>query len=260
MLKHLRNILITLGLFMIFSCFSIEAAPILKELERNTTYKKYDITGDGKADTIFYSRTNNGLYKMSININGKKQTDTESSRGGRLFYCQFSKKKEFLIEDIHYMGGFDDLYLYKWKNGKLINVYANENSYGVFFSGYNVSIKLSKDKSKVNIVSGYKHGYKSFPGVDSGVALLFGYKYKPTSNGLKLTSNIAYVVGKPSFKAQQKVYTSKEPGGSKNGLVIKKGQKVKITKTTEVNGHTYFYAENKKGGGWFVDSTENILK
>lgn len=249
----------------------VAAKVYFAELKPNKHYYNYDITGDGKKDDILYMHSSsddyltNGLYYMSIYVNGNKQTDKGSSRGGSLYYCKFDNENEFLLEDDHFAGGASDMIVYKWKKGKLIQINTkfendiyNLNEQDFRFKNWG----RTSNKKYVYILREQKwNKLKSFPYTDASKFSVRHF-YTGKNGKLKLVSRAGDVQGKQVFMSYQSFKTSKSVNklGKKNGVKIKKGDKVTLKKIYFTkNGGVCYCVHTKHGNGWFADSSKLIL-
>ncbi len=92
-------------------------------LKDNKTYKKYDVTGDGKADKIkvkfkTYVNSKSGSGEATVYVNGKKIRKFSGGAAVDISLVAPTKKLTFIIADYHYKGGGNEAAAYRYVKGK----------------------------------------------------------------------------------------------------------------------------------------------
>ena len=250
---------------MLFLCTApADAAVTLKALSSNKTYKQYDVTYDGKKDSIKYKHSDsayylkNHIYTMSLYVNGKRISKTDSSRGGTLYYCRFDNKNVFLIEALHYAGGATDYSVYACSKGKVQKIKTGFDKLNLF---YFKQLKRTKDKKRLYIESSQKSTMlKSFPASDVDTdKIVVRHLYYAKNGQIYLSSRAGTVVGSPKFIANWSCRLSKSVSkiNVKNGPYISSGETVKLKKVYfTTDGSWRYYITGKNGSGWLADSAD----
>ncbi|MCD8330589.1 MAG: hypothetical protein LUC27_07950, partial [Lachnospiraceae bacterium] len=214
---------------------SVRAAnPTKKTLSTNTTYTKYDITGDKKADKILIKTTGDSSTGdgsgLAIYINGKK--------------CfSFSDEYYFLDQVTAQLytlkNGKNFLYLYtpenngdspvcavlQYKSGKLkkvIDFNTTLQKYGYHCSGSVVKVDGNKMTVKFEIMS-YTTAY---------TVLKYTYTYKDGTlkRSAKTTSvKVGYDSTSSTLTTAKSLKLYKSPTSESSCSTLKKGKKVKVT-------------------------------
>lgn len=222
------------------------------------TVKKYDVTGDGKADSIkIYCETpdkyNEGIGKdWRIKVNNKIVYRQKYKFTDFLSVQFFKLSSNIIYFDVVERGDANDynaghlLFLVmndKWKQVCNFHGKMEKSTNGW---GYNASIiKITKNKMKVGF-------YCQFYGL-GGLNWEVQYKLK---NGIWKPEQSMYNVVGPKQKLKnmtviRKFSLLKTAGGTKKAFTVKKGDKMKLGKICFKNNRTYvqFTFNGKKG--WF---------
>ncbi|WP_373219426.1 hypothetical protein [Ruminococcus sp. 5_1_39BFAA] len=241
---------------------SVKAAnPQVVKLKTNKTYKKYDITGDRKNDTLKIKISKHSTYgyynSLAVVINGK----TAYSFNNKYFYAN-SPYNEVDIRLYTLKNGKPFLFLYaqaengdgpvcgvfQYKSGKLkqiINFQTLFQGYGSHLSGDVISINGNKITTEYYIMS-----YVLGP-----CSVKYNYTYK---NGtLKRTSNVTkfdgiYSYGKDTriFYANKKLTAYTATNAKTKAFTVKKGTAVQVDKCY-CNGKSMLVRVKYKGKyGW----------
>ncbi len=210
--------------------------PAMVDLSLNKSYAKYDITGDGKADTVKctgkWEESYDGFQGLKITINGKTVL-----RDKETFYyelnaklCTLKNGKVYLYlynpaenGDARYCG------IYQYQKGKLKCVLNMNKFFGSGKLGYHTQggvTAVSGNKLTVNM---YQQNYEL-----GGINVAFDYKY--SKGKLVKDGNVAkeYTIwaadnnsGKLTAQKNMRVYT--KPDGKTKAFSLKKGQQIKVT-------------------------------
>lgn len=250
-----------MGVFMfVICCFAsvnadaAQAGQSVYTLKPGTTYTKYDVTGDQKADKIVVKRSGykDGAYSgLKIIINGK----TAYSFSNDYYFDTYVK-------------------LYTLKNKKpFLYVYASENNYdgpvcGVFkYSG-------GKLKTIINFQTLYKdgcHQYGSVVKVSGNNLIVRGfvmswaiasmeyqYTYQYKNGTLQRTMKTGKIVNSAMtwnklswLTANRNIDFYKNATSTKKAATLKKGSKLKVT-YCYINGSNIMIKVKTKAGtiGW----------
>lgn len=233
------------------------------ELKSNTDITKYDVTGDGKKDTVRIECDKPDLYNegcgddWKITVNDRvvyrddKKAYTESltvllyQMGGRRTYLEVQEN----------VGANDDISshaFYQYQGNKLkkvCDVYEPIAKQIYTFHFFIDSVKVTEKKIVVSYVNQFSTtGYLFWK-----VSYLYG------KNGWKRDGNTFSVTEKRQLTVNRKLVLYQKAGGKKKAFSLKKGQKVKINKICLKNGKTYMQAvlPNKKKG-WFQSPNKEL--
>lgn len=226
-------------------------------LQLNTTYHKYDITGDGKPDTIRVSgHYSNGPYDyqgLYVDVNGERVFSSSTEYyGADIQLINLKNKKAFLYMYAWIDNG--DSYVcgvYQLKKGKLKQVIncnkvftkkAWGGKYGSHTGGTVVKVSGNAMWLDMSLMS-YMAGH---------IDVTLEYKYKKGT--LKQTSK----VGKLSVpaaknnraKALKKMTAYTSTTGKTKKFTIKKGQTVKFLRAYVKNNKVLFQVKAGGKTGW----------
>ena len=222
-------------------------------LNANSMYTQYDVTGDGKKDTLFID--NKGTGKDSkVWVNRKACWTGELSRDGRFFLYEFKKNETFLMLD-----GRWDCSIFIYKNNKFKEIYNSKN----FDLGNGSQIsKIDKNilyfesserrqeiqslvhhngrmseviaTQKVKLENGKAKLVSKFATVKDHVKIRTAEKTFSTSNTYKLTDNKGPKVHKGDKVVVKKCYQKR------------KGYDLELIFQISVNGKTGWYKDSRK--------------
>ena len=220
------------------------------------TFKKYDITGDGKADTL---KIKAGAYKVRIYVNGKLRKTVKESYAYdyEVTYLRTSTKHPFLLVKATYDNGDGAQRLLQYKKGTF-KVIAKE---GGFADARWVTAKAKGKNVKVT--------YEWDSSYTTGCTYLT-YTYKWKKGTLKrtsrTTSNIHVYswaegmssVKKPWLTLNTGITLYTKAGGKKKVVKAKAGAKLKVVAITVKKGNKVYYKMKTKAGktGWTVGLTD----
>ena len=213
-------------------------------LDRDKTYTKYDVTGDGKRDTFKYMvyQSSDGYYYAKIYLNRKYVQKINVIRGGEFWICNAGKNNVYLIGNYLQASACTSV-AYTYKGNKFKNISTFEE--GVY-STHTVPLKL--DRNILYIRKSRAKGTMSiFPqkGFNGASPITWIYKYTIKNGKIKLMSDYAIIGGNKVHKALNSFLTSKSvkltdengPKVQKNDMVVlKKWYKDRIQ--ISVNGKT----------------------
>ena len=222
------------------------------------TFKKYDVTGDGKADTL---KIEAGDGKARIYVNGKLRKTFKQSLAYNyeVTYLRTSGKHPFLF--VQATGDDDEgpQRLLQYKNGTFKTI-AKE---GGFTDARWVTAKATGNNVKVTYQwdSSYTTGYTN---------LTYTYKWKKGTlkRTSRTTSNIHVVsweegmglVKKPWLTLQASVKLYKTAGGKKKVATAKTGAKLKVVAISVKKGNKVYFKVKTKAGktGWMAERTDYL--
>lgn len=209
--------------------------PAKANVSLNTTYNRYDVTGDGKADTIRISSVSLEADEwdvgLKVEINGKEVLYNKDCYyyGIEASLCTLKNGKVYLY--LYNPGDDGDAYycgLYQYKNGKLECVLNMNKFYGSDKLGYHTNGEVKAVSGNKITVGIYQQNYEL-----GGISVNFDYIYSKEklvksgnvakdykcwaaeSNGGKLTAN--YDI---------KVYAEKSC--KRKAFTLRRGEKIKI--------------------------------
>jgi hypothetical protein len=223
-------------------------------LKPDRTYKKYDITGDGKVDKI---QINQGkkeydfYHKISINVNGKKVYEKS-----RIYYDELRaelytlKNKQVIVYlfavSENGCGPVCGLFIYQGNKLKQLVDFTDFYAYGAGDSGS--VIKVSGNSLDVDLYSmTWSMGY-----VD------FSYRFTYKNGKMVRTSKTAKIIRSSAGDSSTwltplwNIQLYKGATSNSKAFVLKKGTKVQV-KSCYIDGKKIrFYAKLKNGkSGWF---------
>lgn len=225
------------------------------QLKNNTTYKKYDINGDGKADKIrvvykTYNLDRDETAKATIYINGKKKKVFTSGYAVTVYLIAPTSKKVYLIVDYYYKDAVSDAYVYRYTKGKFKKCRSGSIyepfSYGKVTSvtKNSLSLKISTGKYERGLIDDYYGKPVSFK-VDYGIK---NHKFTLKSKLLSAYSN-SYTA-KRSFSTSS-TYTTNDY----KGCYVRAGSKVSITHCYISGDYEVAFKISCNGStGWLVNS------
>ncbi|MCR2036491.1 BspA family leucine-rich repeat surface protein [Adlercreutzia caecimuris] len=208
-----------------------DVAPGVYGLKENSSSNYFDVTGNGKLDTIKVKH-GRGSTKFSIYVNGKK---AYSGTTGNKYADNLSLKvlvlkngKTFLYADAHGGGEIHGIKtIFQYRSGKMKKVVNCHTVFPKKYGRYRTvdTIKVSGNKVVVRaMIMSYTTGW---------MAADYTYNYK--SGTLKQASKTApikkfYPAQRTTFKAQKSIKVYKSTSCKAKKFTIKKGQKVKFLK------------------------------
>lgn len=252
----------------------IKAANIgIYTIEQNKEYKNYDITGDGKKDTILIQGTctsgneDEPYNVLKVIINGK----TALTRKNVYFY--HANTQLILAENHIYFfislpldndDGPEDIY--EFADGKL-KKRADVNhliSKATFHNSSTVT-KVTKNKITIKAISQsdalastqFSITYK----IDKQGKLTLSPKtYKVKYSNKRYDSNTDKVYTAKYLVARKNIQIYKKANTNKKAFLLKKGQRIKVYKIYLGGKKAMYYCKTKSGKtGWFV-SKFNLFK
>ena len=222
------------------------------------TFKKYDITGNGKADTL---KIEAGAYKVRLYVNGKLRKTVKSNGAFQyeVTYLRTNGKHPFLYVAATYDNGDGAQRLLQYQNGTF-KVIAKE---GGFTDARWVTAKATGKNVKVT--------YQWDNSYTTGCTYLtYTYKWKRgmLKRTSRTTSNIHVhsleagmgSVKKPWLTLQASVKIYKTAGGKKRVATVKTGAKLKVVAITVKKGNKVYFKVKTKAGktGWMAERTDYL--
>ena len=199
-------------------------------LENGKTYKDYDVTGNGKADTVVcrYGQTANHLPTVTVLVNGKEAYYSVSGAKGIQMYlfAPASKQCYFVLRDLSVHGGNSDTFL-RYAGTTLVPVNQDIAVQSHFLTAHKDYKRLDAQTFSAVLSSGYDNRDL----VDAGSKpLAFLLKYKADKNGISLASKYGDAIKATTYHAN-KTLTAYDSALSKTkAYTIYKGDAVKITR------------------------------
>lgn len=228
-------------------------------LENFTNITKYDVTGDGKADTVRidckkrYEKDGMEGDGWKITVNGKivyKQKSKETGCLTVMYYPMAANRLYLDVEEI-WMGSENTvshgLYIYDGTNLKLLNDFYNsvQKNTGIECSAQIKS--MSPDKMVLTCTSVFI--------ATSGLTwdMVYQYskgKWRLSGNTYNVTDSVN---AKKAWTSKKTIACFKKPGGKGRAFTLKAGDKVQIKKICLKAGKTYMQAVAGNGKkGWFI--------
>lgn len=221
----------------------------LIRLKQGEVCAKYDITGNGKKDTIQYSHTTRDNIK--VYVNGKCCLDSSEMTNIKdtIYICALGKHGMYLLVS----GQTNTCNSYVYKNGKFVKNYDFNDR----LRYRTIPMKLDGNILYVKTLRfGLSNEY-SFSQVKNLVPIV--YKFKLENKKVKLISENATVGGKKVYTALQKFKTSSTSDlTDTDGPEIPKGAKVRIIKCrrTKMSYPLKIQISYKGKTGWFKSSND----
>ena len=227
------------------------------------TVKKYDITGDGKADKIKFKiiKDRDGWGSaFKIYVNGKLRYTTKGMGGYGFYlnnvkvkYLRMKNGRPFLYIACNANNGDGAQEVLQYRSGKLKAMISRDK----MPVGYGNHNQLTDAVASGNTV---KATFMQMTYTAGAVPSTYTYKVK--SGLLKIantqTSSVGYYISGGSGYAQYyasargSLQTYASPGSSKKAFVISAGQQIKLSKACMKSGKLYFRATTASGdSGWF---------
>lgn len=212
------------------------------------TYTKYDVTGDGKEDTVRIVITNNqdeqysGTIKVYVNDNIVFDQTREPDPVWRVKLIKLDNGNVFFdIESTIVSDDAGQHKIYEWKDGKLKTVYDFQKYYDKYAAYYSVDVvKVSGNTIKTKVTAQFY--ITGMIGFDMNVVYKDG-KFKRTSNSF----SPKYKSRKNKWTAGRKIKVYKKAGAKKIAYTLKKGNTVKLDKILYKNNKVYFKVKRSKG-------------
>ncbi len=220
------------------------------------TVKKYDITGDKKADTITIKtqRKNQGyLMYVKVYVNGKKAKTlslNSSDIVAKVQYLRTSAKKPFLYISLTGVN-CDGIYgVYGYKSGKLVKL-VNKTSNIAQKYGTHMFIPSAKAKGKKVAVT-----FDSMTYTMGDANYIYYYtpragklvRTSATATGLKNFNGTKTLKNQP-LSLDTKIYAN--AGDSKAAFTAKEKSKVTILKLRTIDQRPWLYVKTASGKtGW----------
>ncbi len=224
------------------------SAASMTRLNTNQTYRSYDVTGDGKKDTIKIVSKDSRYMDWDIYVNGKRRL-SEEGKGGEM-YIFTSKGKNVMIFRRVYMGSASDFSQIIYTNG----TFKEKEMYdGKYFGDYGVSgntLKIyGQDKGPWQTGS-----FRSLNNIPFKIV----NTYKISGNKMKKTDKYASISGQKTFYAKNTFTAGRTPASvnKRDGITVRAGQKVtlKAYYCKKSNHKTYYKLSVNGKTGWFEDS------
>jgi hypothetical protein len=235
------------------------AATKAKEIELTTgeTYTQYDITGDGKCDSIRISlggrQTDPDVYTvLAIYVNGKRAF---RATAGEILYASssiFVRDDGTNYLEVHARSSNDYPEvgkLLKYESGKLVTAINLEKT-----QGDGTVKKITGDKITVDY---WKCHYTLGSAAFRYTYTLKNGKWKESTDG-KLTNvyTMANLDGTTRLKAGENFIAYKDTSLKKSAFTVKKGKNVQILKCRVSGKELYFQIKYGDKTGWIKDEKE----
>lgn len=236
-------------------------------------YTGYDVTGDGKEDTIKFSVVQSEDYntpnKVLIYVNGKKAFSKDASCTTTCLTTVIPYDNQYFFftraiceEDVD--GDMDD-FITCWKDGKLVQVAdpmddLNNIGYDLTMKVRNVyEGKINLEYSVQNMAIGWITGEREYA-IDKQSLKIVSYKnyISPSYWRVSSGSSLPYVYS-DSFVAAKNIKVYKKVDKKKVAFTLKKGQKIKIYQIYVKNGKVMLYGKKGSKKGW-LESKDFIFK
>ncbi|MBQ3783219.1 MAG: hypothetical protein II838_07245 [Lachnospiraceae bacterium] len=227
-------------------------------------YSSYDITGDGKKDTLKFSILDNASdgdssMKVAVYVNGAKAfTKTEQCvtememtvvpyKSQRFLFVQLWEETDAHVDD----------FVLCWKDGKLeqvLDIQDEMGAVGVIRSaevnslyGGKLSIRFTAQNDAIGLFDGwneYKIGNQSLTKVSNKSGIYADNLRCSNANG-----SYYYDL---EFKAAKNVKVYKKVDKKNVAFTLKKGKKIWISDVYVKNSKVMFYGRYGTKEGWFV--------
>lgn len=234
------------------ACVSAAKTANLVELKPGKTYKQYDITGDGKKDTVSLKQTKtyaeNYETEIALKINGKKETIGAAK--GITVYVFSAKRKGVLLAQCFAGTGECDVSQY----------IASKAKWSILGGGYNTECSVKRDKLSIIGSAKGPWWYKSFSKIaeQNYPPYKLEQRFVIKKGKLKHIYKYSRVVEKVSYKVSKRVKTGKTISsvGKGNGVSVPKNKKIRILAEyyNKKDGMYYFRIKYRGKEGWMPDN------
>lgn len=232
-------------------------------LKSGIDIKKYDVTGDGKKDTVRIDCDKPAPYDegcgddWKITINNKVVY-----RDNKKMYTEYLtvvlyriSSKRIYLDIQENVGSNDDISshaFYEYRGNtlkKVCDVYTPLAKQIYKFHFYIEKVAVSSKQIVVSYVNQFSaSGY-----------LFWKVSYRYEDNVWKRVGNTFQVTEQRKLTVNRKLTLYSTPGGKKKAVTLKKGQKIRINKLCLKNKKTYMQVVMSNGKkGWFI-SPNKIL-
>lgn len=224
------------------------------ELQSDTEYSQYDVTGDGEVDKVVIKRVKNKDSYITLRVFINDQIVREKKEPSNPYWAvnliRLKNGKVFFeIKDCYASDWVHTHRLYAYNNGKLKCVYDFKKYYEFYANGYLVDIeKISGNTIKTKVEAQFfTTGIVKF---NINVSYKDG-EFISTSNQYDLRYKEMYQKYniKNKWTVNRKIKVYKKAGSKKLAYTLKRGNIVKINKIIYKNEKVYFQVKNKKGKG-----------
>lgn len=218
--------------------------------DKAKTFKKYDVTGDGKEDTVkisvkWNSNRNDAVLKIFVNdklaFKSKAvdciywSVDLVQLKNGKVFFELLSLVSS---DDVDIHG------LYQYDNGKIKSCYDFLEFYSEYAHNFNMNLYKVKGNTLYTVVSGQ---FYATGAIGHKMKLVYKKgKFQRESNSYPILYNSQK---NNKWTAKRKVKVYKKPGSKTITYTLKKGNVVKINQMVYKNNKMYFKIKNKNGKG-----------
>ncbi len=273
-MKIIKKYILAIATVLLAACFltiPTEAAgkkvknPTKVTLKANKTYDKYDVTGDGRADTIkirIKKDEYDTYYSLKIAVNEKTRYEMKEEFSSFWDYefvlYTLKNGKPFLSINTYLNNGDGPLNgLFQYKSGKMkqvadFNTFLSGNwKYGYHSNGRVLNVKGNSIYTEQGLM-GYTLGVFD-------VEIRYEYKagtLRRSSNNYKFTFINGDGKSKNLFKTGKKLTVYKSASAKKKAFTVKTGKYVRVTKCYH-NGKVMRY-KIKYGNkyGWIKAETD----
>ena len=244
-----------LACLMLFAVPTSAHAASLVQLKTGKTYQSYDVTRDGKKDSIKIvqsaSYATDFETKMKVYVNGTKRFTATGMKDCWLYVFTDGKRSVILSMPVAGDGG-RALYAYNYNNKKFQKKLLT--SPGYFYttpkkSGSNLKL-YSQPKGSWWLKSFQNFTDMPFEAMDT---------YKISNGTLTKVNTYSEISGKKTYYAKYAFTAGKKitTVSAKDGPSVKAGQKVVLKNIYyRKSDYTYYYKISVDGvNGWFKDSS-----
>ncbi len=241
-------ICICLGKVQVVNAESVSLQPVMHYVENS----KYDVTGDGVADTVKVKTVDNadeqhsGTIQIFVNDNVAFEQKREANPFWQVNLIRLANGKVFFDIESTIMSDDDCIHqLYVCENGKLKSVYDFQKYYDKYASYYSADIvKVSGNTIKTEVMAQFHTTGRVY--YNMNVQYKDG-KFERTSN--TFSPKYKKMSMKNKWTAKKKIKVYKKAGSKKTVYTLKKGDVIKLNKIIYKNNKVYFQVKNNKGKG-----------
>lgn len=274
-MKHfMKSLFAGLSIFIAAFLFTVNTnaaeTETIKNLKPGVTYKKYDVTGDQKADKVNIQKIkgdSDSYSGLKIRINGRTAYQLSKSfyYDAAIKICTLKNHKVFFY--INLVADNDNgpvCGVFRYTGGKLKQVI---NFQTLYKDGAHQSGAVLKVKGNQLTVKGYAMSWAM-----GGFEYQYTYKYKKgslarTSTVGKITKTALTWQNKTWFTANQSIGLYKKVSSSKKYTTLKKGTKMKVS-GCYISGKKILLKVRTSGGktGWIksprrpLDNGQGLFK
>jgi hypothetical protein len=237
--------------FAYLCLFKNDTKAYMIELESFKEYTEYDITGDGKEDTLYIDTTHDQDLFDSINVTINNQqyelTADFTFYSYKVELISLKNNQKFIWVQAYSDNDYDPYEcIYQYKDNKIEKV-LNLNEYTQLYSAYTSSQIINVDKNTIQVEQGIMSSPLAY------IKVQYNYEYKDDqwirTNEISDILEGSYL-NKSEYGTLKNNQTLYENIGDSQGQTINKGTQLKATRIYMDKQSIYVEVENDDLKGW----------